>query len=75
MIESPCLALIFLFCRYIATIIVGLNEVIEIKSRRMEGRREIVANSALHLNIVRGGPTHDPKILRQIDSLKKEIEF
>ena len=40
----------------------------------MEGRREIVANSALHLNIVGRGLTHDPEILRQIDSLKKEID-
>ena len=40
----------------------------------MEGRREIVTNSALHLNIVGRGLTHDPQILRQIDSLKKEID-
>lgn len=33
-----------------------------------------MANSALHLNIVGRGPTHDPEIFRQIDSLKKEID-
>ena len=58
----------------IATAIVSLNEVTEIQSERMEGTRDIMANSALHLNIVGRGPTHDPEIFRQIDSLKKEID-